>query len=94
VPRLNIPNFRCFWSTGSGWGVFSVASSGMRLQVLKGKLACRSTGFRGVGGKATVMLAGKVVAHKLAARSGVVRVEFDQALTIEEGKELRVDIRA
>src|SRR5581483_1148960 len=45
-PRINAENFRCFWSTGSGWGTFSqTLSAGARrfaLRVREGSLAVRS----------------------------------------------------
>jgi uncharacterized protein (DUF608 family) len=94
LPRVNVANFRCFWSAGTGWGTFAISPSGVRLQVLKGKLACRSTEFRSNGSKGSAVLNGKAISHKVAVRNGVARVEFDDAVTIEEGGELRVDLRA
>ena len=92
LPQLNTANFRCFWSAGTGWGTFSVGRSGVSVAVLKGKLACRSTDFRGVGGKSTATLSGKAVASRVTVRNGVARVEFDQAVTVNEGEELRVEV--
>ncbi len=94
LPRVNSANFRCFWSAGTGWGTFSVTGSGVRVQVLKGKLACRSTDFRGSGGKSSATLSGRAVGHKVAVRNGVARIEFDEALTINEGEELRLEVHA
>jgi len=94
LPRVNAANFRCFWSTGTGWGTFSVTGSGLRVQVLKGKLACRRTDFRATGSQGSATLAGKALGHKVSARSGVVRFEFDQPVTIVEGDELRLEVRA
>ena len=56
LPRVNAANFRCFWSTGTGWGTFSVTGSGLRVQVLKGKLACRRTDFRATGSQGSATL--------------------------------------
>jgi uncharacterized protein (DUF608 family) len=42
MPRLNMPNFRCFWSTGTAWGSFAVSGKTLRLKVLKGQLLVRS----------------------------------------------------
>jgi hypothetical protein len=94
LPRFNAANFRSFWSAGTGWGVFSVANAGVRVQVLKGKLACRSAEFRGSGGKASATLGSRTVASKVTVRNGIARIEFDDALTIGEGEELKVDLRA
>jgi len=94
LPRVNTANFRCFWSAASGWGTFSVTSAGLRLQVLKGKLACRSTEFRGAAGRSSATLNGKPVAHKISARNGVVRIAFDEMLNLTEGADLRVEVHA
>jgi non-lysosomal glucosylceramidase len=92
LPRVNAANFRCFWSAGTGWGTFAVSRNGISVKVLKGKLACRSADFRGSGGKSAATLSGKAVASKATVRNGVTRVEFDQAVTINEGDELRVEV--
>ena len=94
LPRVTAPNFRCFWSTGTGWGTFSIAANSLRVQVLKGRLACRQADFRAAGIRASVTLAGKTITHKISSRNGVARVEFDAPLSIGEGEELRVDVRA
>ena len=36
LPRVNVPNFRCFWSTGTGWGRSAVTGSGLRYPGVKG----------------------------------------------------------
>jgi uncharacterized protein (DUF608 family) len=94
LPRVNAANFRCFWSTGTGWGTFSSTNSGFRLQVLKGKLACRSTEFRAAGSKAAATLTGKALAHKITVSGGVAKIQFDDALLIGEGDELRIEVHA
>ena len=93
MPRLNVPNFRCFWSTGTAWGGFSVTGSGLRVQVLKGKLSCRSVAFRARGGRSTATLSGKAIGHQATVRNGVGRIEFNETLMIGEGGDLRLDLR-
>ena len=41
------PGFRCFWSTGTGWGTFRVTASGAVLRVDHGKLAVRTATVNG-----------------------------------------------
>ena len=94
LPRVNAANFRSFWSAGTAWGTFSVTGSNLRVQVLKGKLACRSANFRGNGSKGSVTVGGKAVAHKVSLREGIARLEFEDAVTLGEGDELRVELRA
>jgi hypothetical protein len=40
-------DFRCFFSTGSGWGVFSMDSGGIRIELLHGTLALSEVGLPG-----------------------------------------------
>ncbi len=94
LPRMNVPNFRCFWSTGTGWGSFSATGSGLRIQVLKGQLTCRSIDFRGTGSRSTVTLANQPVRHQISVRNGIARLEFAQLVTVAAGTELRLDVRA
>jgi hypothetical protein len=93
LPRLNMPNFRCFWSTGTGWGAFSITPSGLRLQVLKGQLACRAVSFRGAGGRSSATLANQSIPNRLTVRNGIARLEFDQPVIVKERGELRLEVR-
>ena len=94
LPRIAVPNFRSFWSTATGWGSFSASSSGLRIQVLKGRLPCRSVAFRGTGVRANVTLGNDSVSHRVSIQNGVARVEFDRTVAIPERGELRVEVRA
>jgi uncharacterized protein (DUF608 family) len=94
LPRFNAANFRSFWSAGTGWGAFSIVNSGLRVEVLKGKLACRSVEFRVSGSKASAKLGSRSLAPNVSVRNGIARIEFDDAHTIGEGEELKVDLRA
>jgi len=94
LPRVNAANFRCFWSTGTGWGTFAVNGSSLRVQVLKGKLSCQSTEFRANGGRSFATLNGKPLGSKAAIHGGVAKVEFEGPVAVSEGGELTVDIRA
>jgi hypothetical protein len=76
-----------------------VTPAGVRLQVLKGKLACRTLSCRelpGPGGskQGSVTLNGKTVGHKLAFRAGLASFDFDAPLDIAEGEVLQVSLRA
>jgi uncharacterized protein (DUF608 family) len=94
LPRISVPNFRCFWSTGTGWGVFSLTNSGLRIQVLKGQLACRAVSFRGAGGRSSATLGNQSIAHRVSVSNGIARLEFDHPLTIAEHGELRLEVRS
>jgi uncharacterized protein (DUF608 family) len=94
LPRVNTPDFRCFWSTGTGWGWFSVTASGVRLQVLKGRLACRKVSFRGAGSHGAVMLGTQALSHNVSSRNGIARIQFDRSVVLQPGAELRLEVRA
>jgi len=93
LPRVSVPNFRCFWSTGTGWGAFSLTGSGLRIQVLKGQLACRSAGFRASGSRSTATLGNQAIPHHVSVRDGIARIEFNEPVALREGAELRLELR-
>ncbi len=54
LPRTAVPNFRCFWSTATGWGRFSYGADGatFALDVLHGTLPCRTVKVAEAGRRA------------------------------------------
>ena len=86
MPRLRLPDFRCFWATGTGWGTFSLTAGRLSLKVDHGTLACRRFTVRGRTVKASVN--GKGVAHTVN-REG--QVELGSGLDLRTGDELRLD---
>ncbi|MCL4852909.1 MAG: hypothetical protein KJZ78_16240, partial [Bryobacteraceae bacterium] len=97
-PRIRPDNFASFWSTGTGWGVFSQAVRERRLHftlsLRAGNLTCRSVQLRRTRGAATgkseVTIAGKAVPHEdkldgrelLVTLSAEVRLDKGDTLTI------------
>jgi uncharacterized protein (DUF608 family) len=69
--------FHCLWSTGTGWGTFTVAPGATAIQVLAGSLVCRACSVSGLGAKAKATLDGKPVI-------------FDPPLTIAAGSTLEL----
>jgi non-lysosomal glucosylceramidase len=98
LPRLAEPNFRCFWSTGTGWGTFSVShdakGSRLSLQVDKGALACGSCTVRSSAGKTTAALNGRPVAHRMLPQGELTVLQFSERLQLQEGDRLQLGIRA
>jgi len=86
MPRLAVPNFRCFWATGTGWGTFSVTAARLNLKVDHGTLACRRCVVKGRTTKVSVN--GKVVAHTVN-RQG--QVQFGGGISLQAGDELRLE---
>ena len=83
--------FRCFWSTGTGWGVFTIAPNGAhRIRVMAGGLPCRSCEIQSPASSSNAMLDGKPIAHKIARQGNRMLFQFDLPLTIAEGSTLEV----
>jgi uncharacterized protein (DUF608 family) len=98
LPRVNEDNFRCFWASGTGWGVLTrtANATGVRftLKVISGKLPCSSCEIKAGAGASTVELNGGNVAHHAERNGGRVVLRFAQPATLEENGELRVEVKA
>ena len=98
LPRSSHPNFRCFWSTATGWGMFSDSRQGkesrLSLQVEKGSLACSTCTIRSAGAKTFATLNGKPVSHRVRQDGGQAVFQFSEKLQLQEGDKLELGIRA
>lgn len=47
APRIAHPQFRSFWSTGTGWGTFQVSAANLTLDVIEGSLLIRQIEVNG-----------------------------------------------
>jgi non-lysosomal glucosylceramidase len=98
VPLAVEANFRCFWSTGTGWGTFAVTrtTAGTRLTVDlgKGSLACRTCTIRAGAGKAGAALNRTSLAHKVRRDGEHSVFEFADAVHLKEGDRLALEIHA
>jgi len=92
LPRSANPDFRCFWSTGTGWGMFSVSRNLLKLQVDRGTLNCRTCSFRTAAGKTSVTLNGTPAAHRVRKQAQHAVFEFEEAVQMKRGD--RLEIRA
>jgi non-lysosomal glucosylceramidase len=92
LPRLPVSNFRCFWSTGTGWGTFAYGPGGQSLtiKVLYGQLPCRVvTAADRTSGATRVMLDGQSLPHTVKrVDRGVRELTLDAEVTLREGQEL------
>ena len=72
APPVAGDDFHCFWSTGTGWGTYSLerraAGSEFRLKVLSGTLACRSFEIAAPGKSASVAIGGAAVENRVSVR--------------------------
>ena len=99
VPRVPHRVFKCFWSTATGWGTFSyspIAQSGTQLtiQVLAGKLSCRSCEITGVGTHTTIRSKGRVYPHTVRQNGGRTTFQMEQALVLTEDSDLQLEIHS
>ena len=66
----------------------------LTLRVVAGKLACRSCEISGTGTKTSVQSNGRVYSHTVKQRDGRTSFQLEQALTLNEGSDLNLEIRA
>ncbi|HXN24746.1 MAG TPA: GH116 family glycosyl-hydrolase [Candidatus Dormibacteraeota bacterium] len=89
--------FRCFWSTATGWGVFSRRQSAgktvFRIRVDHGSLPVRSFGLKAQGTKARATLGKAALRHTLEAGTGAI-IRLEQPLTVDDGQELVLEVLA
>jgi uncharacterized protein (DUF608 family) len=97
VPRVADANFQCFWSTGTGWGTFSLhrqaGDTRMAVKVLAGTLACRSCEIRAAGKAAVVQSGGKAVGNEVEARGERMVIRFGEVLRLSARDEFSIEVR-
>ncbi len=96
APRISDAEFRCFWSTGTGWGVFQRSSKAKHnrliIQVLAGRLPCQSIEIIGGGASTSVTSNGQAIGHKTGLRDGRTIFTLAQPIVIKEGSELQLEL--
>jgi len=103
APRLNARNFRCFFSTGSGWGVFAQKVDGNEqtavLSLRHGELTLKGVdlAWAGKGVPKKVRLAvemdGATIKAELEGDSRSLSVSFGRNVNLREESELRIVLR-
>jgi familyl 116 glycosyl hydrolase-like protein len=98
VPRIPHDNFQCFWSSGTGWGTFSLRKqfgrAELAIKVLKGTLACRSCEIAVPGTAALVEMGGRRLDNKVVRREDRMVVRLDTTLGMSANDELRITVQA
>jgi hypothetical protein len=105
APKMPRDSFECFWSTGTGWGTFSLRKQAghtvFAIKVLAGTLACRSCEFAAKGASAVVYVGSGVIGTGgVALKNQVDRKEDRVVVTLGEGwrltamDELRITVGA
>jgi uncharacterized protein (DUF608 family) len=98
VPRIPREDFRCFWSTGTGWGTFSLrrqsGSALFAMKVLVGTLACRSCEIAAMGNAASVEIGEKAIKNQVIRRGERIVVTLDETLRLTANDEIRIVVHA
>ncbi len=97
APLINTNRFRCFFSTGSSWGVLSQqaakAERTAQVEVLYGKLELADFILKAAGDapvRATIGKTPRSVPATLRAENGELHVRLDPPVTLAAGDRLRV----
>lgn len=97
LPRVAHEHFTCFWSNGTGWGVFSYEPLGngtrFDVKVISGKLACQTCEISGAGKTTAAESQGKHLAHTASSTDGGLNFKFAQPLLLNAGESLRLEVR-
>ncbi len=97
APRFSTANFRCFFATATGWGLFSQRIHGKTmtagLAVYRGKALVRELRLcHKRAGKAIAFVNGRKIPHSAGWKKEQVVIRFEELLAIEENDTLRIDI--
>jgi non-lysosomal glucosylceramidase len=97
-PKSSLPKFKCFWSTATSWGVFTVtrnkARHQLRVQVHSGDLALQSCELAAAQGPSRVVYQGSLVAHRLERSPNGVVFHVADRLRIKEGENVLLQVTA
>lgn len=96
TPLIANDNFRCFWSTGSGWGTFSIHShaggTAFEVRVLSGSLDCSSCEFVASGAKVTVMSGDEILGHDKSIHGKNMVIRFENKLHLRVNDWFRIEV--
>jgi len=96
VPKIPRDNFKCFWSTGTGWGTFSLRRQNdttlFAITVLKGTLACRSCEIVAEGKIASAEIGGRTIANRLDRKADRKLIILDETLRLNANDEIRIKV--
>ncbi|MGA2050230.1 MAG: GH116 family glycosyl-hydrolase [Terracidiphilus sp.] len=97
VPKIPRDNFECFWSTGTGWGTYSLRreknNTFLLIKVLRGTLACRSCEIAAAGAAATVVSGVTVMENRVERRDDRTLIILGRTVNMAANDELRITVR-
>ncbi len=94
IPRVRSAGFSSFWSTGTGWGTFAMSGGRFTLEVIAGKLPCRSVELAGGarGAKSAARVGTRVIPHQVSFKDQRATVVFTEGVEFGEGDRLTVTL--
>ncbi len=89
TPRVDHPAFQSFWSTGTGWGTFSLGPHGLSVEVNEGTLRLRQVEIRGHAATGSTVHLGEVnLKHSIQTQDGRLRFSFVDTVSVQPGTKL------
>ena len=90
-------NFRCFWSTGTGWGTYSLrrgqtGSLQFSIEVLAGNLPCRACTLAVSGTHVTAQMGTKRLSARAEQSGKQTTVSFTELVSLKDGDQMQVEI--
>lgn len=96
APLVAKDEFNSFWSTGTGWGTYSLrrhaGGTSFSIKVLDGKLACRSCEISASGKAATVESRGGIVENRVINHGQRVAIRFNTTMNLMAKDEVRIEV--
>jgi len=89
-PRVKDPNFKSFWSAGTGWGTFALSQkqgkTRLTLTVIEGSLLARKVELTGSrSGSSSAKLGSDALQHKAQAQNGMLLFTFAEEVKCDPG---------
>ncbi len=93
TPRASVPQFRSFWSAGTGWGMFSLSPEKFTLSVTEGSLQVRRIELpAALAAASSVKLDGAAVSHQVQRSNELAVVTLSQDLKLQPGQNLLIEV--
>ncbi len=96
APLVDHQDSQYFWSTGTGWGTYSLSrkpsGTDFAVNVLHGMLSCQSCEIAITGATAAVRSGGRIVESQVTRRDNRVIVKFAEELKLTAKDEFRIEV--
>jgi hypothetical protein len=90
-PRVNVVDFRSFWSAGTGWGTFSISDRRFSIEVAEGSLPLREIETSpALASSARVTLGGRVLAGTAERHGKASRILLRDEVNLHPGVQLTI----